>query len=186
MVELARALEAVINDQLVRRLVLWNFGTSAPMPRWTINTKDPDELIVRIKLDQILQGMGLEFTENYARSTYSVPKPAEADQVLQPRPQQNPQNIGGVGVASPVDVPQPSTGEFADTRGKERARIELRRRLAFEGEQAVLSVTASGADEQIGIWQQRAAKLGQIEEEERKTGIKLPMQRLARHLRQAP
>jgi phage gp29-like protein len=94
------------------------------MPRWTINTKDPDELSVRIKLDQILQQMGLDFTEHYARKMYGIPKPAEADQVLQPRPLQVPQNSGGIDVAYPGDVPQRSNGQFADTRGKERARIE--------------------------------------------------------------
>ena len=123
-IELSKALEAVINDQLVRRLVLWNFGPDAPMPRWKINTKDPDELSVRIKLDQILQSMGLQITENYARSMYGIPKPAEADQVLQPRPLQVPQTGGGIDVASPGDVPPRSNRQFADARGKDRARID--------------------------------------------------------------
>lgn len=83
-VEQARALESVVNGQLVRRLVMWNFGPDAPMPRWSINTASSEDLAIRIKIDQVLQAMGLDFTENYLREAYGRPRPAEGDTVLIP------------------------------------------------------------------------------------------------------
>lgn len=109
-VELARALEQVINDQLIRRLVIWNFGPNAPMPHWCIDTDDPDDLSVRIKIDQILQQMGVPFTENYARGTYGIPEPAAGDEILQPRGMTaNPLDPGTPGTPSGVPA-------FSDAR----------------------------------------------------------------------
>ena len=84
-VEQARALESVVNGQLVRRLVMWNFGPDAPMPRWSINTASSEDLAIRVKIDELLQAMGLDFTENYLREAYGRPRPAEGDTVLTPR-----------------------------------------------------------------------------------------------------
>jgi phage gp29-like protein len=83
-IELARSLEEIINHQLVRRLVMWNFGPDAPMPKWAINTTDAADLSVRVKLDQALQNMGLDLTENYIRKVYSIPAPAANDRILEP------------------------------------------------------------------------------------------------------
>jgi phage gp29-like protein len=83
-IELARALESIINDQLVKNLVLWNYGTNVPMPRWCIETGDPEDLAIRVRIDQGLQNMGLKFTERYLRDMYNVPNPAPDDVFVTP------------------------------------------------------------------------------------------------------
>jgi phage gp29-like protein len=39
---IAKGLQCVINDQLVKPLVLWNFGPNAPAPKWTINLENEE------------------------------------------------------------------------------------------------------------------------------------------------
>ncbi len=123
-VELARALEGAINDQLVRRLVMWNFGPGAPMPKWSINTSDPEDLVIRVKIDQVLQAMGLDFTENYMRTTYGIPAPAPGDEVLQPL---------APAAASATAFPQPAAGggpAFVDNPRVKKDVEDVRRLMA--------------------------------------------------------
>jgi phage gp29-like protein len=73
-IELAVMLESVINNQLVKPLVLWNFGPQAPMPKLTIAKKKEKDLASRVKIEDTLQTMGLDIPESYVRKTYGVPE----------------------------------------------------------------------------------------------------------------
>lgn len=81
--ELAGQVEELVNDKIVRPLVLWNFGPNAPMPKWTIDKEPATDLVERIKIDDALQVMGLPIGKKYAQETYSVAEPAGQDDVLQ-------------------------------------------------------------------------------------------------------
>jgi phage gp29-like protein len=72
-VSLSKALMAIINDQVVRPLVMWNFGPAAPMPKWTVEIKDGGDLVKRLAVDAGLQRMGKKFTVGYIAERYDVP-----------------------------------------------------------------------------------------------------------------
>lgn len=72
-IELCRAVETVINRQLVRPLVIWNFGPDAPMPKWGFDTEEEEDLLERLNIDAGLQRMGKKFTVGYIVDRYAVP-----------------------------------------------------------------------------------------------------------------
>jgi phage gp29-like protein len=71
---IAKTLECVINDQLIKPLVLWNYGPNAPMPKWSIDLENEENLKDRIFIDQTAQGMGVPMSLAYMREKYSIPK----------------------------------------------------------------------------------------------------------------
>lgn len=87
-IELCRAVAAVVNRQLVRPLVLWNFGPQAPMPTWSFDLGDEEDLVKRIVVDSALQRMGKQFTPGYVSKRYQVPlvEGEDPDVPLTPNP----------------------------------------------------------------------------------------------------
>jgi len=69
----ANALMSVVNDQLVRPLVLWNYGPNALMPAWTIEVKEGEDLESRLTIDSGLQRMGKKYSAGYVSERYGVP-----------------------------------------------------------------------------------------------------------------
>jgi phage gp29-like protein len=82
----ARDLMAVINDQLLRRLFLFNFGPEVTPPRWTIQLDPPADLSRRIEIDQRLAQLGVPLPLSYVQRTYSIPAPAPDEAVLPATP----------------------------------------------------------------------------------------------------
>lgn len=72
-IELCRALETVINQQLVRPLVTWNYGPDAPMPKWSFDLEQEEDLARRIDIDATAQKMGKKITVGYMADRYSIP-----------------------------------------------------------------------------------------------------------------
>lgn len=85
-VELCRALETVVNRQLVKPLVLWNYGPDAPMPYWGFDLEEAEDLSQRLTIDSGLQRMGKKFSVGYISDRYDTPLTAteDADQELVP------------------------------------------------------------------------------------------------------
>ncbi|HUS95756.1 MAG TPA: DUF935 family protein [Hyphomicrobiaceae bacterium] len=81
----AHDLMTVINDQVIRPLVDFNFGPETAAPKWTIQVNEPENLAERSKVDQTAQQMGMPITEQYMRKTYNYPQPEPEDQVLEAR-----------------------------------------------------------------------------------------------------
>ena len=69
----ANAVMSVVNDQLVRPLVLWNFGPDALMPVWNLEVKQGEDLQARLTIDSGLQRMGKKYTVGYVAERYDVP-----------------------------------------------------------------------------------------------------------------
>jgi phage gp29-like protein len=84
-VEVAIKLMTVINDQLVRPLVLWNFGPGAPMAKFSIDTQDEEDLVQRIGIDAQAQTMGMPITKSYMINRYGFPQAKDGDEVLTPQ-----------------------------------------------------------------------------------------------------
>lgn len=108
-VELCRQLESVINRQLVRPLVLWNFGPSAPMPTWHFDLEEAEDLEVRLTIDSGLQRMGKKFSIGYISDRYDTPL-AEGE---------NPDDLAVPNVSAPMvalrDTSSPSFSEASHT-----------------------------------------------------------------------
>jgi phage gp29-like protein len=78
-ISLCRATAGIFNAQVVRPLVLWNFGPDAPMPKWGYEIGQAEDLDKAINRDQTLQTMGLPMTEDYLYKKYWVPQPGPND-----------------------------------------------------------------------------------------------------------
>jgi phage gp29-like protein len=83
-VHLAKALEHVLNDQLVKNLVLWNYGPDAPMPKAVLSKAEESDLNDRIQVDKTAQSMGMPITQRYVQETYGLPEVKPDDVVLTP------------------------------------------------------------------------------------------------------
>lgn len=81
----ASGLGRVINDQLIRRLVFWNFGPNAPLPVWSVNIEADEDVDTRSQVDQRLQQMGVPIPLAYARKKYAIPEVKAGDEVLIPQ-----------------------------------------------------------------------------------------------------
>ena len=102
-VEHALNLEAVINEQIVRQLVWWNFGPDAPMPRVSLDVSNEEDLGERITVDDTAQQMGLPIAVSYMRDRYGIPAPKAGEELLA-RPQAPAPPIATP--AGPPDKPQ--------------------------------------------------------------------------------
>ena len=78
----AKALMAVVNEQLVRPLVRFNFGREVPPPRWVIDTSADEDLKEQLEIDRglIAAGVPLALEDFYRR--YRRPAPAEGERTL--------------------------------------------------------------------------------------------------------
>lgn len=87
-VELCRATASVLNRGLVRPLVLWNFGPDAPMPEWSFDLGQEEDLMKRVTVDSALQRMGKKFTFGYAARRYDLPlvKGEDPEGIMEPNP----------------------------------------------------------------------------------------------------
>ncbi len=85
-VEICRSLQSVINRQLVRPLVLWNYGPTAPMPVWQFDLEEAEDLNLALTVDTGLQRMGFQFTAGYISDRYDRPLAPgiDKDQILVP------------------------------------------------------------------------------------------------------
>jgi len=78
----ARDLMAVVNDQLLRWLFLFNFGPDAPLPRWSIQLDPPADLRQRIEIDERLARLGVPLPLTHLQRIYSVPAAQPGDAAI--------------------------------------------------------------------------------------------------------
>jgi phage gp29-like protein len=81
----ARALESVINDQLLKWTWIFNFGADAARPAWVIDKEPPADLALESQIDLRLQQMGMPVPQRWAQKKYGIPEPEEDEAVLEPR-----------------------------------------------------------------------------------------------------
>jgi phage gp29-like protein len=116
-VELCRSLQSVVNDQLIKPLVLWNFGPSAPMPVWQFDLEEAEDLGLALTVDSGLQRMGKKFTVGYIADRYDRPiTPGETpDQEIVP-------NV----TAPTVALRDSTTSTFAEKTAEAAMRREMK------------------------------------------------------------
>ena len=110
--ELARSVASVINSQLVRRLVLWNYGPDAPMPKWSFNVGEEENLKDRLVVDMGVQKMGKQITAGYVSNRYDVPLVKGEDPALPLVP--------SASAAAPANLGAPDDGDTFAEDAKEQ------------------------------------------------------------------
>ena len=110
-VELTQAIDGLLNRQMVRPLVLWNFGPDCPMPKIAHDVSNEEDLGKRVTVDDTLQQMGLPLSKKYAYSRYGVEVPGDGEELLE-RP---------VAPAPPIATPAgpPDKPQFSVEREKQ-------------------------------------------------------------------
>ncbi|MFW6303051.1 MAG: phage portal protein family protein, partial [Candidatus Sumerlaeota bacterium] len=78
----ARMLEGVVNGQLIRWMVDFNFGPQAAAPHWQIDTSREDAMEREIALDRELMAAGVPLPVDYFYEKYGRPAPAEGESAL--------------------------------------------------------------------------------------------------------
>jgi phage gp29-like protein len=77
-------LAGVVNWQLIRPIVLWNFGPTAPMPSFGFDSEEEADLTAELGIDQGVQRMGVPLGMSYLRGKYNVPMIADGEEVAVP------------------------------------------------------------------------------------------------------
>jgi phage gp29-like protein len=102
-IRLCKALQSVINWQLIRPMVLWNYGPNVPMPSWQYEVEEQEDLTKRLGIDSGLQRMGVPMPLSYLQGTYQVPAPLAGEEVATP-------NIS----APETNITETTTAAFAE------------------------------------------------------------------------
>jgi len=115
---LCSAVEKVVNLQLVAPLVLWNFGPDAPMPVWSLDKKQKQDLLQRINIDATAQRMGKKIPVGYMNTTYQIP-------LAQGEDAEDPNDVLVPNAAAPnVAITDQARASFSE--GKDQAAGELK------------------------------------------------------------
>lgn len=77
-----RALMSVINSQLIRWLVDFNFGEDVPSPRLLMDTADDQNLEGELRVDQELVKIGVPLPLSYFYERYKRPSPRPAERAI--------------------------------------------------------------------------------------------------------
>lgn len=78
----ARALMAVVNEQLIRWLVDFNFGEGVAAPRWTIDTSKDEDLAEQMSVDERMIRLGVPLSPEYFYRRYGRSAPETDDSQL--------------------------------------------------------------------------------------------------------
>ncbi len=78
----ARALMGVVNGQLMRWLVDFNFGTDVPAPHFVIDTTEDEGLEREVQIDQQLVKLGVPLPLSYFYERYKRPAPLSGERAL--------------------------------------------------------------------------------------------------------
>jgi len=80
----AKFLMYVINEYLVKPIVLFNFGPSTPLPLWVIKYDPKRDQSADSVVHARLAGMGVKIPMKFIYSEYQIPEPAADEEVLEP------------------------------------------------------------------------------------------------------
>jgi phage gp29-like protein len=140
-VALSKFVMSIVNKQMVQPLVLWNYGPDAPMPKWTIETKEGEDLESRLQVDSGLQRMGKQFTVGYVADRYDVPLAQDED----------PNAVLAPNVSAPqMPITNPGDASFSEDAPREQAHDEMRE---FD------KVFAGLRKESLGIFRKRTEEI---------------------------
>jgi phage gp29-like protein len=77
-------IQAVVNQQLIRRLVDYNFAPVQRYPAWVLNRPDEMDPSREIAVDQALVRMGVPLARRYFYERYGRPQPKDDEELIRP------------------------------------------------------------------------------------------------------
>jgi phage gp29-like protein len=87
----AMALDSIISDQIIKPLVMFNFGEQKKYPYYKTNVEPPVNMTARIeKLDGAINKVGIPVGKVYVYEQLEIPQPEDGEEVILPRPQYQP------------------------------------------------------------------------------------------------
>jgi phage gp29-like protein len=138
-IRMCKATQSVLNRQLIRPLVLWNFGPDAPMPCWAYDIEEQEDLTERLGIDAGVQRMGVPMPISYLRDRYSIPTPASDEPIAVP-------NVN----APQVNIADTTRASFAEPQHESQAKSDMEQ---FD------ALTQELRDESIGLFRQRIGEV---------------------------
>ena len=132
-ISLAKQFSSVFNQQVVRRLHLWNFGPDVPPPVFSFDIELEKDLTGKVAIFTSLQRMGVPLPQQFVMTEFGIPAVGDGDAALVP-------NVN----AATMRVPGAA---FSETEEQRSARS-----LADENYSALDALTAQLRDDAIGLY----------------------------------
>ena len=114
-VSLAKKVAAVLNDQLVRNLHLWNFGPDVAAPVFSFDVEEKKDLTAKAALYRNLQSMGVQFSDKFIRDEFDLPPIDTANDVAL---------VPNAAIA-PAPTPSSAFSEAQETADADYAALDL-------------------------------------------------------------
>jgi phage gp29-like protein len=114
-VGLCKKAQSVLNRQLIRNLVLWNYGPKAPIPQWHYDIEEEEDQTERLGIVAGAYELGVPIPVSYAQERFDIPAPDGDEAVL----------IKPVNVAPVDNIRETTTASFADRGHVAQAESEM-------------------------------------------------------------
>jgi phage gp29-like protein len=148
-VGLCKAVQSVINRQLIRPLVLWNFGPDAPMPKWSYDIEEQEDLTKRLGVDSGAYELGVPLPLAYMQERYGIPAPDGNEEVLT-KPAANP-------------GPTVSIGDLTRASFAEGVRAHISHAAQAEAEMAQFDqLVGQLQDDSLGLLKERTGEIASV------------------------
>ena len=85
MVSDAKNLAKTLNRDLIRPLVLFNFGAETPCPKLKFKTEEPEDTKQAVGTLKELVSMGLPVSRSYVYERFGIPIPQDGEEILEPK-----------------------------------------------------------------------------------------------------
>jgi phage gp29-like protein len=123
-VRTSNTLAGILNRQLVRPLVLWNYGPAAPMPKLGFDTEEETDITAELAKDQSVQRMGVPLPLAYLQKKYNIPALQAGEEAAAP-------NVNAATPAITEDETQRFSEADAGVKGElaELRKLEMQLRL---------------------------------------------------------
>jgi phage gp29-like protein len=81
-ISLCKGMESILNRQLIRPLVLWNFGPDAPMPTWHYDIEEEEDQTERLGIITGAYELGVPIPTSYVQEALNIPAADGQEPVL--------------------------------------------------------------------------------------------------------
>jgi phage gp29-like protein len=124
----AKFLMRVVNQYLVKPLVLFQYGPLTPLPLWVIDYKPRSDESADSIIYTRYAGAGLKIPTKFIYEKHNIPQPTEGEEVLEP-PQQSPRmpSTGVDAAAADFAEKKTSSGETSSSRQRSKNSLKMER-----------------------------------------------------------
>jgi phage gp29-like protein len=114
-VGLCKGVMSILNRQLIRPLVLWNFGPDAPMPKFAYDIEEKEDLTEQLGIVTGVYELGVQIPVGYVQERFGIPAPEGSEPVIT-----KPANVAPV-----ENIRETATATFAERATVTQAHAEM-------------------------------------------------------------